>query len=81
MIKICKCGNTFETDNKRRRLCDDCKAKNAKYHSTVYMKKYKEEKRHSVNITEEDYTFLKKMAKISNMSVAKVIHVMIKEYE
>jgi hypothetical protein len=80
--KICKCcGKPFIAETNRKRLCDSCKEHNRKEHATTYMKKYTEEKRHAVNIAEEDYTFLKKMAKISNMSVAKVIHIMIKEYE
>lgn len=80
--KICtQCGKEFTADNNRKRLCEECKAHNKKIHATEYMKQYKKEKRHHLSISEEDYSYLKLMAKVSHISVAKVIHLMIEEYK
>ena len=45
------------------------------------MKQYTKEKRHQLSISEEDYSYLKLIAKVSHMSIAKVIHLMIEEYK
>ena len=80
--KICKqCGKEFTTDNNRKRLCDDCRTHNRKIHATVYIKQYSKEKRHHLSISEEDYSYLKLIAKVSHISIAKVIHLMIEEYK
>lgn len=81
-IKTCKqCGKEFIADNKRKRLCDDCRVHNRKIHDTIYMKQYTKEKRHHLTISEEDYSYLKLIAKVSHVSVAKVVHLMIEEYK
>lgn len=80
MIKVCKqCGNTFETENNRKRLCDDCKAQNKEKHAKEYCVKYRQENRRHVSVEKEDYIMLKNIAKVSKMSITKVVHLLLTE--
>jgi len=78
--KICKsCGKPFTTDNNRKRLCNTCKEHNREKHAKEYCVKYRKEKRQVISIAKEDNDILETISKVTKLSKAKIIHLLIQE--
>lgn len=79
MVKTCKCcGNTFEAETTRHRICPDCKEKHRKEH-TKYIINYRKENRHQILITNDDYKVLKAISEVTKMSITETIHAIIQQ--
>lgn len=79
MIKTCTCCNKqFEAETTRHRICPDCKKQHKKEH-TKYITNYKKENRHSVLVSNDDYTVLKAISEMTGMSIREVVHEIIQQ--
>lgn len=78
--KICRCcGKPFIAETNRKRLCDNCRKLNREKHAKEYCVKYVKEKRQVISITKEDNDILETVSKVTKLSKAKIIHLLIQE--